>query len=44
MENHESREAISRIEQAVDLRAKWIEEIPSEVKTLKEGIQNSYSS
>ncbi|KJV94992.1 hypothetical protein [Orientia tsutsugamushi] len=43
-ENHESREAISRIEQAVDLRAKLIEEIPSEVKTLKEGIQNSYSS
>ncbi|WP_371220415.1 TraB/VirB10 family protein [Orientia tsutsugamushi] len=36
IENRESREAISGIEQAVDLRAKWTEEILNEVKTLKD--------
>ncbi|WP_190812268.1 hypothetical protein [Orientia tsutsugamushi] len=40
-ENRESREAISGVEQAVDLRAKWTEEILNEVKTLKDRFEES---
>ncbi|WP_041621153.1 TraB/VirB10 family protein [Orientia tsutsugamushi] len=43
-ENRESREAISGVEQAVDLRAKWTEEILSEVKTLKDRLESVIES
>ncbi|SPP24752.1 conjugal transfer protein [Orientia tsutsugamushi] len=44
IENRESREAISGIEQAVDLRAKWTEEILNEVKTLKDRFESVIDS
>ncbi|SPR02524.1 conjugal transfer protein [Orientia tsutsugamushi] len=44
IENRESREAISGIEQAVDLRAKWTEEILNEVKTLKDRFESVIES
>ncbi|WP_371220711.1 TraB/VirB10 family protein [Orientia tsutsugamushi] len=44
IENRESREAISGIEQAVDLRAKWTEEILNEVKTLKDRLESVIES
>ncbi|SPR16048.1 hypothetical protein [Orientia tsutsugamushi] len=43
-ENRESREAISEVEQAVNLRAKWIEKILSEVKTLKDRLESAIES
>ncbi|SPR06229.1 conjugal transfer protein [Orientia tsutsugamushi str. Gilliam] len=43
-ENRESREAISGVEQAVDLRAKWTEEILNEVKTLKDRLESVIES
>ncbi|WP_371254070.1 hypothetical protein [Orientia tsutsugamushi] len=43
-ENRESREAISGVEQAVDLRAKWTDEILSEVKTLKDRLESVIES
>ncbi|WP_371253162.1 TraB/VirB10 family protein [Orientia tsutsugamushi] len=43
-ENRESREAISGVEQAVDLRAKWTEEILNEVKTLKDRFESVIDS
>ncbi|KJV51927.1 conjugative pilus assembly domain protein [Orientia tsutsugamushi str. Gilliam] len=43
-ENRESREAISGVEQAVDLRAKWTEEILNEVKTLKDRFESVIES
>ncbi|WP_041621351.1 hypothetical protein [Orientia tsutsugamushi] len=43
-ENRESRESISGVEQAVDLRAKWTEEILSEVKTLKDRLESVIES
>ncbi|KJV76620.1 bacterial conjugation TrbI-like family protein [Orientia tsutsugamushi str. UT76] len=42
--NRESREAISGVEQAVDLRAKWTEEILNEVKTLKDRFESVIES
>ncbi|WP_371220215.1 TraB/VirB10 family protein [Orientia tsutsugamushi] len=44
IENRESREAISGVEQAVDLRAKWTEEILNEVKTLKDRLESVIES
>ncbi|WP_371222586.1 TraB/VirB10 family protein [Orientia tsutsugamushi] len=44
IENRESREEISGIEQAVDLRAKWTEEILNEVKTLKDRFESVIES
>ncbi|KJV76095.1 bacterial conjugation TrbI-like family protein [Orientia tsutsugamushi str. UT76] len=43
-ENSESREAISGVEQVVDLRAKWKEEILSKVKTLKDRLESVIES
>nr|WP_329956793.1 TraB/VirB10 family protein [Orientia tsutsugamushi] len=39
-ENRESIESLSGVEQAVDLRAKWTEEILSEVKKLKDRFES----
>ncbi|SPR02814.1 conjugal transfer protein TraC [Orientia tsutsugamushi] len=43
-ENRELREAISGVKQAVDLRAKWTDEILSEVKTLKDKLESVIES
>ncbi|BAG39873.1 putative conjugative transfer protein TraB [Orientia tsutsugamushi str. Ikeda] len=43
-ENSESRKAISGVEQVVDLRAKWTEEILSKVKTLKDRFESVIDS
>ncbi|WP_371218658.1 conjugal transfer protein TraB [Orientia tsutsugamushi] len=43
-ENRESREAISGVEQVVDLRAKWTEEILSKVRTLKDRLESVIES
>ncbi|KJW07907.1 putative conjugative transfer protein TraB [Orientia tsutsugamushi str. UT144] len=43
-ENRESIESLSGVEQAVDLRAKWTDEILNEVKTLKDRLESVIES